>query len=104
MKIRAAELIEYAKSLDGQILRTISQRAEFEVEAYGDRLVFIPLSNVKSREVHESEIQRILDQYYESLSFMPSKYKNITWNASYLLAILKRLVDPTGKNSRLHLS
>jgi hypothetical protein len=90
--VSPAALLAYAKTLEGQGLETIYRRSPFTVEAERDNLVFIN-SKGKRRSHGGKFLQRVCDHFAETNSLHPVAYRDMTVNASYTLALIKRYLE-----------
>ena len=81
------ELLAFARSLAGQTLQTLHRERPFQVSADRDALLFMPEGN-KTRRVSTS-LDRFLKHAAETESLSPTDYRDITYSASYLLALLR---------------
>jgi hypothetical protein len=79
-----------AASLNGQTLFTASQRRPFAVRVLAEGLALTPSSG-KERLVSWSVIDSILERFRDLRSFTPAHYHDLTFDSSYLMAILKNL-------------
>ena len=89
-----ARLLQVARVLSGQELTTAGSRARFVVEVRQGRdddfIFFTPRSTGKERRL-EPDIEAVLDQFNRTGSRRPGDYAAITQNASYVLALIRRL-------------
>jgi hypothetical protein len=86
----AETLIALALGLQGEALLTLSRKSPFRVEVVGNLLEFTPgSSRVPRRESRES-VATILAQLAKTASFQMSDYSEVSFNASYVLALVKR--------------
>ncbi len=83
------EFKNYCNSLKNQALYTISQNKKFFVEIEGNDLYFIPSSSQKRRKANSEKTERVLEKLIQTNSYMASDYKEITFHASYILAVAK---------------
>ena len=82
-RLRVAEL-------DGQTLHTASRRRPFTVRVLPDGVSITP-STGKERLVSWSMMENILERFRELRSFTPVRYHDLTFDSSYVMAILRRL-------------
>jgi hypothetical protein len=82
--------LEMARRLEGKRLTTPVRGAEFQVRSLPGGLVITPESTGRSRSVPVARIRRFLEEYGSSVETRPGHYHDITFDASYLLAILSR--------------
>ena len=85
-----AELLAFASSLEGERLPTLAGRASFSLRLVATGIEFVPASTGKPRLVTREMVRRVLDEYRVSRSLSPAHYQSITFDASYLLAIINR--------------
>jgi hypothetical protein len=90
--VSPAALLAYAKTVEGQGLETIHRRRPFTVEVEGDNLVFIN-SKGKRRSHGGKFLQRVCEQFIETNSLFPGAYRELTVNASYTLALIKKYLE-----------
>ncbi len=91
-KISLNSFFAFCKGLQGQSLPTIGERASFTLSLVdeNDALYYIPDSTGKERRVAKHYIDEVLKRFAVTHSFKPSDYTDITRNASYTLALIKR--------------
>jgi hypothetical protein len=87
-----AALLAYAKTLKGQGLATIHRRRPFTVEVERDNLVYIN-SKGRRRSHGGKFLQRVCDHFAKANSLSPGVYRELTWNASYTLALIKKYLE-----------
>ncbi len=90
--INADDLINFAKSLEGQELYTAAQRKRFTVRVIRNTLVYTPLSGIPR--VHSyKRLVRFCNEFSTTKSLKPADYAHISWNASYLLVIIAQYIE-----------
>lgn len=100
MPIHADDLLRYVVTIEGRTLWTLSERKAFSVRAVPEAIEIIPASTEEPRRESLQALQRFCDEYAKKGSTTPADYRDVTFNASYLLAILdefgrRKQVDPT---------
>jgi hypothetical protein len=76
--------------LDGQTMYTTSRRRPFALRVLPDGMAITP-STGKERFVSWPMMDSILERFRELRSFTPVRYRDLTFDSSYVMAILKRL-------------
>jgi hypothetical protein len=82
------QLLEVAKTLEGEELFTGAMRIPFAVQVVADSIVFIPSTTKKPRPEHRVTGERFLEAFAISGVSKTSEYTSITVNSSYLLALI----------------
>jgi hypothetical protein len=82
------QLLGYASGLEAEQLTTAGGRATFTVRVLPRGLEVTPTSSGTSRIVGREIIQLVIDEYEQSRNLSPGQYQSITFDASYLLAII----------------
>lgn len=85
-------LLEFVTTIKDKTLVTIQRKKPFSVAIEGEALK-ITTSTGKSRKTDYTELQNFLTQLNEKGSFQPGHYADITFNASYILALIKLWQD-----------
>lgn len=85
-----AEFRHRVATLDGQTLHTASRRRPFVVRVLPDGVSITP-STGKERLVSWTMMQNILERFRELRSFTPVRYHDLTFDSSYIVAILRTL-------------
>jgi 5-methylcytosine-specific restriction protein A len=93
--LSADEVITFARGLEGATLATLDRKSPFMLQVRGNGIEIIPESTKKPRLVPREIIQRVCDEYTTSKSKKQSHYKNITFNASYIILLIERLRSNT---------
>lgn len=94
--ITASEVLHFASTLAGERVPTIAGRAAFHIRRIPGGLEVTPESTRKPRIISQDTVQRVLDVYCASGSLSPSRYQGITFDASYLLAVITRITRQNG--------
>ena len=87
-----SELLRFADSLAGQTLTTQARDVPFAVERSGSGLVYTLAETERTRPEPVSALEKVLARYQETISLRPADYQDVTFNASYTLALLGRFV------------
>lgn len=87
MRITAEDLINFAQTLEGQLITTMSGTSTFSVVVTDKGMDYIPTSTGKPRKQTYNYIKRICDQFSETQSFKKSEY-GFTAHATYALALI----------------
>lgn len=82
-------LFAFARQMHGKTMATTARRTPFNVEVNGCFLEFIPGSSKAPRREGEASITALLARLSETMSFQTSTYQDISFNASYVLALVK---------------
>jgi len=86
--------ITFCKGLEGLTLPTIGGKAHFVLSSVEhDRLHYIVESTGKIRHSTRPWIEAVLDHHKKTKSFRPKDYQDITFNASYTLALIKLYLE-----------
>ncbi len=89
LQVTPADLLTFAPSLEGQELRTLHRNRAFTVEVEGGNLVFV--NSKRNRRPHGGKYLRaVCDTFSKTDSYFPSDYRDLTVNASYILAVIRR--------------
>lgn len=86
-------MLEAARRLDGQILRTVRGR-EFKVGVFRDCPFFIPASTMLGRSDGRKAMENFVARFNELKSFRPVDYQGVTRNASYYLVLVDEVLNP----------
>ena len=86
------DLRAYAASRPGELLTTLHRKKPFSVVVGGDEIL-ITTSNGKFRTTDRKYVSAVLKRLHETGSFSPCDYLDVTFNASYILALVKRWQD-----------
>lgn len=89
----ANELLRFVSTLEGETLVTGAQQAAFSVCVVPEGLKITPASSGTSRVVRREQIRRVLDEYARSGSTRPVDYQSVSFNSSYLLALISLYID-----------
>ena len=87
MPLDANSLLGYVDALDNRQLVTLARKKPFNVRATPDGIEIIPASK-HLRRVSREKIQRLCNEYTHSKSMKPGDYKAVSFDASYLLAVV----------------
>jgi hypothetical protein len=89
--ISIEELRVVAVAHNGKFLETLHKRKRFQVDITAKGLQYTPESTGKPRLNRWHVIERVLNRFNDIQSFSPSKYLDISANATYLLTLFKAL-------------
>lgn len=88
MNPTADDLLTFARTLRGNTLVTLHRKKPFTVAVIGGALEITP-STGTPRATDRRHIQDLLRRLNETGSFQPGRYVDVTFNASYILALVK---------------
>jgi hypothetical protein len=92
IQVSPADLLAFVPTLEGQELRTLHRNRTFTVEVEGSNLVFV--NSKGNRRLHGGKYLRdVCDAFSKTNSYFPSDCRDLTVNASYILAIIRRYAD-----------
>ena len=93
-KINAEEFNDYAIELarNRSLLTTIGERANFRLSVTDNGHEYTPESTSKARSHNWKFVERVLDKYNQTFSFITSDY-TFTVNGTYQLAIIRDLIQ-----------
>jgi hypothetical protein len=83
-------LFSFARSQQGKPFLTLTRKIPFRVEVAGSFLEITPGSSQIPRRERRDSVASILARFSKNLSFQMSGYQDLSFNASYVLAILKQ--------------
>ena len=86
------ELLAFAGTLKGKQLQTLHRRKPFKVALVGGALEIIP-STGTPRATDRAHIGALLGHLKKTGSYQPGRYVDVTFNASYMLALVKAWQD-----------
>lgn len=86
------DLLDFARSQRGNTLHTLKRHTPFRVEVIGHAFEFLPASGQVRREGTGSATA-LLNAFSKRNSWQTSDYQELTFNASYLLALMKGWQD-----------
>ena len=89
----AKELLRFASTLEGEALATRARRAAFSICVVPEGLQITPASSGTPRFVGREKIQSVLDEYIRLGSIRPTDYLTVTFDSSYLLALISLYID-----------
>jgi hypothetical protein len=89
-KLTADHLLRFASTLEGERLSTLARGAEFTLRVLPAGVEITPTSSGEPRLVSREIVQAVCDEYLQSQSLRPSDYKDVSFDASYLLAVIGR--------------
>lgn len=80
-------------ALDGQVIHTLSRGRAFRISVLPDGISITPSSSGKERRVPWQRIERVLARFNESGSYTPADFHDLTFDSSYILAALNRVLS-----------
>jgi hypothetical protein len=84
-----SQLLAFARSLEGHTLTTLHRKRQFKVAVIGANLEITPTTGTLRR-TDRAHIEALLKHLAKTGSFQPGQYHDVTFNASYVLALVKR--------------
>jgi plasmid stabilization system protein ParE len=91
--LTAETLLRFTATLEGKRIQTLAQRAVFTVRVLPAGVEITPVSTRKPRLVAREVVDRVCEEYSRSHSMQPGHYQAITFDASYLLALISRYLE-----------
>lgn len=85
----ADALFGFCKTLQGETLRTMVRKTQFRVEVVESFLEITPASSGGARRESKATIAGVLARFDKTRSFQMSDYQDVSFNASYVLALVK---------------
>jgi hypothetical protein len=85
----ADALFCFCRSLRGETLRTMVRKTHFRVDIVENFLEITPASSGGRRRESKSSISSLLTRFDKTRSFQMSDYQDVSFNASYVLALVK---------------
>lgn len=82
-------LLAFCHAKRGEMMTTLVRKSPFRIEVAGDYLAITPGSSHAPRLERKSSISSLLDRLAKTQSFQMSDYQDVTFNASYVLSIVK---------------
>jgi hypothetical protein len=76
----------------GHSFVTLAREQPFVLQIEPDALAFA-IATGKVRRESWNQVERVLERFAQTESFQPSKYVDVTHNASYVLKVLKVLLQ-----------
>ena len=88
-KVSLGQFKSAVTAIDGAELRTLKRGSAFRVRVATQGLLIAPRSSGVERLVTWASIGPVLERFSEGGSLSPSHYQDLSFNKSYVLAILK---------------
>ena len=82
-------LMAFTRGVEGVSLQTLRRKRPFKVAVVGSSLEFTPDSSLTPRRENHAQIMTVLVQFEKTRSFQMSDYAESSFNASYVLALIK---------------
>jgi len=95
MKITTPAIIALAQTLEGETIATVRDRRSFQVvvRPKGGGLEFVPARTKRPRRAPPEQIDAVLAIYGKTGSLRKADYQDVSFNASYILALIKHFTD-----------
>lgn len=90
MTLSAETLFAFARSQQGETLLTMRRKSPFRIEVVGNYLEITPGSSRTARRESRDNVAAVLARFAKTISFQMSDYQDLSFNASYVLALVKR--------------
>jgi hypothetical protein len=98
LQVSPDDLLTFALTVEGQELCTLHRHRTFTVEVEGGNLIFV--NSKGNRRPHGGKYLRaVCDTFSRTNSYFPSDYRDLTVNASYILAVIRRYADSQAVNA-----
>ena len=81
------------KAFDGKDLETDARQAKFRLQVLSSGLQFVPSSSNKPRREDWPYVEKALERYAEINSFHPGDYHDFSRNPSYVLRVLRAVLE-----------
>jgi hypothetical protein len=88
--ITLQDLRGFAESINNEQLETLTRHKRFTFSLDHRGFHYIPESSGKPRIQENRYIERVLERFNQIWSMSPKDYQDISKNASYLLAVIKK--------------
>lgn len=85
----ADDLFDFCKTLRGEMLRTMVRKTQFRIEVIESFLEITPASSGGARRESKLTVSGLLARFDKTRSFQMSDYQDVSFNASYILALVK---------------
>jgi hypothetical protein len=85
----ADDLFGFCKTLRGETLRTMVRKTQFRIEVIDSCLEITPASSGGARRESKAAVSGLLARFDKTRSFQMSDYQDVSFNASYVLALVK---------------
>jgi len=85
----ADDLFGFCKTLRGETLRTMVRKTQFRIEVIDSCLEITPASSGGARRESKAAVSSLLARFDKTRSFQMSDYQDVSFNASYVLALVK---------------
>jgi len=90
--ITAEQVIRFARSLGDQRLTTQARGVAFSAAPWGSGLIYTLAETGRTRPEPASALEKVVARFGDSRSLRPADYQDLTFNASYTLALLGYVV------------
>jgi len=85
----ADDLFGFCKTLRGETMRTMVRKTQFRIEVIDNCLEIMPASSGGARRESKAAVSGLLARFDKTRSFQMSDYRDVSFNASYVLALVK---------------
>lgn len=85
----ADDLFGFCKTLRGETFRTMVRKTQFRIEVIDSCLEITPASSGGARRESKAALASLLARFDKTRSFQMSDYQDVSFNASYVLALVK---------------
>jgi hypothetical protein len=85
----ADDLFGFCKTLRGETLKTMVRKTQFRIEVINNCLEITPTSSGGGRRESKGAVSNLLAQFDKTRSLQMSDYRDVSFNASYVLALVK---------------
>jgi hypothetical protein len=94
-QISLGELLRFAKSVEGKVLKTLHRSAEFTVVVTEDSLFYVPKTSNKRTKDDRGCLEKICEEFCKTKEYRPSHYvKSLrAWHASYTLTLIHKCLN-----------
>ncbi|MDB6137899.1 MAG: hypothetical protein JWO94_971, partial [Verrucomicrobiaceae bacterium] len=93
--ISAQALLAFASSRAGDTFHTLTRKVAFSVAVSEGCIVFTPQTTNKSRRQTNDRIEAVCREFNASGSLRPGNYADISFDASYILALIHAAESPS---------
>ena len=98
-KISRQDFLQFVRSQEGQILRTLKRNKAFTVRVTKTGVEYTPQSTMKARPHQTKFMERVLDKFSETGSFRTTDYQQFTVCSSYMLTLIAAYIAQKGAAS-----
>ena len=77
----------------GGVFTTLSRKVPFSVEIFEGALLITPHSTRRTRRITDAMIEKVCAEYALTRSSRPADYRDITFDSSYLVALIQAALE-----------